>query len=60
MRYILRSLATPQERHFLTYKLPDALFPAYYVLKPVHDGLVIPAWTAVKRSRDRRARLQPS
>jgi len=60
MRYILRSLGTPQERHFLTYKLPDGLFPAYYVLKPLHDGLVIPAWTGLKRARRRVTADQPS
>ncbi len=48
-RYIAASLCTPREGHFQTLRLPDALFPAYYVLKPVHDYALLPLWIGMKR-----------
>jgi hypothetical protein len=49
MAYIFRTAVTPRVQHFETLPLPDFLFPAYYVFKPVHDYIALPLWIAAKK-----------
>ena len=50
-RYVARSLFTPQERHFRTFRLPDRMFGAYYLIKPIQDCVLIPTWHVLKSAR---------
>ena len=48
--YLLRTLTTPRESHYRMVKLPDWIFPAYYIVKVAHDYVLWPIWTLAKRS----------
>jgi Uncharacterised nucleotidyltransferase len=43
-RYIFRFLTTPMEEDWDNLKLPDPLFPLYYVLRPFRVGRWFPRW----------------
>jgi len=46
--YVWRTCITPRELHFNLIKLPELLFPAYYLVKICHDGLALPIWKLYK------------
>jgi hypothetical protein len=43
-RYCLRFATTPMEEDWDNFKLPDPLFPLYYVLRPFRVGRWFPRW----------------
>ncbi|HTQ00444.1 MAG TPA: nucleotidyltransferase family protein [Casimicrobiaceae bacterium] len=49
VRYVLRSLATPQAEHYRMISLPPALTPAYSAVKILHDYAAKPLWIAFRR-----------
>ena len=51
VRYVLRTIMTPQFIHYRMIALPDAFAFAYVVVKLVHDYLLLPAWLIGKRLR---------
>lgn len=44
MRYVARTIATPQFKHYRMVALPDALVFGYVPIKLVHDYLLLPVW----------------
>jgi hypothetical protein len=51
MSYLARTMATPRGIHFRMIKLPDWMFPAYYLIKVLHDYLLWPVWALARRLR---------
>ena len=51
IRYVLRTSFTPWVQHFEMVRLPDRLFKGYYLVRIVHDYLLLPLWQMVKRWR---------
>lgn len=49
LRYVARTLFSPKPGHFDMIRLPDGLFGLYYVVRVVHDYLLLPVWLAGKR-----------
>ena len=47
--YLARTMATPRGVHFRIVRLPDWMFPAYYIIKVLHDYLLWPFWILAKR-----------
>jgi len=43
-RYCLRFATTPMEEDWDNFKVPDPLFPIYYVLRPFRLGRWLPRW----------------
>ena len=43
-RYCLRFATTPMEEDWDNLKLPDSLFPLYYILRPMRVGRWFPRW----------------
>ncbi|MES9937540.1 MAG: nucleotidyltransferase family protein [Sedimenticola sp.] len=50
-RYLYRTLSQPRTQHFQDISLPDSLFFLYTPYKIVHDYLLLPAWSRLKRPR---------
>jgi protein-tyrosine-phosphatase len=49
VRHVLYTLVTPTEAHVRLMALPRSLDFLYYVLTPLHDYMLLPAWRAAKR-----------
>jgi hypothetical protein len=54
IRYVLRTVTTPQVAHYRMVRLPDALVRAYVPLKLVHDYVALPLWRLRQASPFRR------
>ena len=48
-RYAYRTAFSPREAHFQFIDLPDRLFFLYYLIKPLHDYLLLPLWRGYQR-----------
>ena len=44
VRYVWRTITTPQAVHYRMIALPDALTFGYVAVKLVHDFLLLPLW----------------
>jgi hypothetical protein len=51
VRYVFRTITTPQFVHYRMIALPDTLAFAYVAVKLAHDYLLLPAWLLGKRLR---------
>jgi hypothetical protein len=56
VRYVARTLLTPQFRHYRIVTLPEALTFGYVPIKLVHDYLLLPVWKLGKGRLWRRDR----
>ena len=56
VRYVLRTLFLPRPQDFALLALPDSVFPAYYLVRAVHDYLALPIWHAALRIAGGRSR----
>lgn len=59
-RYFVRTTTTPREIHLQRFPFAQRLFPAYYLLAPLHDYVLAPAtWIARGRWSDARGSWMP-
>ena len=56
LRYVIRTVTTPQFVHYRMVALPDPLVFGYVPLKLVHDYLLLPLWRTGKRKLWARSR----
>jgi Uncharacterised nucleotidyltransferase len=60
-RYVLRTLLTPNESDWARFRLPDALYPLYYLLRPLRlaarGGKLV--WKRGRRGHERGIRSTP-
>lgn len=51
MRFVWRSLVTPRRMHYQMIRLPASLHGGYFVVKIVHDFILLPVWLLTKSWR---------